>query len=354
MTPRIGIIGAGTIGKIHLEAAREAGVSITAIADKNEVLATDVASSGQVRHAFGNARDLINCDDVDAVIVGVPNAEHAPIAMMALEAGKDVLCEKPMAMSVEQCRQMNETAKKHDRLLQIGFVQRFSAPATAAREFIKAGRLGNIYHVKANYYRRRGIPGLGGWFTTKAMSGGGPLIDVGVHAIDIAMHLLDFPKVERISGKVYSNFGKPIDKYKYEFMWAGPPKPEGTFDVEDSAHALIRLEGGTTMELNAAWAGNFPDNSVNNLIGLFGDKGGVTFQLLGDSVHLATEDEGYNADISPKLPKVNSFALQIKAFAESCVSREIGIAGTGEHGQAVQSIIEGIYASSEANKEVDV
>ena len=207
----------------------------------------------------------MDSSDVDAIVVAVPNKFHKDIAIAALTAGKDVLLEKPMALNAAECREINAAAKKSGKILQMGMVQRFSPTANTASALIKAGRLGNVYHAKSNIYRRRGIPGLGGWFTTKALSGGGPLIDLGVHILDLSLFLMDFPKPLRVSGKVYDNFGKDMKNYVYESMWAGPPKYDGTFDVEDSAHAMIRFEGGLTMEFNATWAGNFPDGSVNSL-----------------------------------------------------------------------------------------
>src|SRR5690606_17392739 len=157
-----------------------------------------------------------------------------PLSVAALKAGKDVLVEKPMGLNANECREMNAAAKAKDRILQVGFVQRYSSVATTVKKFVDAGRLGNIYHAKANYYRRRGIPGLGGWFTTKALSGGGPLIDLGVHVIDLITYLMGSVRPVRVSGKVYANFGKRMKDYVFESMWAGPPRLDGVCDVEDA------------------------------------------------------------------------------------------------------------------------
>jgi predicted dehydrogenase len=353
MSIRLGIVGAGGIGRAHVTAAGKVGIEVVAVADVDAKAARRLADDYSIREAFGSPQELFACDQVDAVVVGVPNKFHKPLAIAALKAGKDVLVEKPMALNALECRQMNAAAAKFDRILQVGFAQRYTAVAQTAKAFIDAGRLGKIYHVKANYYRRRGIPGLGGWFTTKALSGGGPLIDLGVHVVDLILYLCGYPAPLRASGKVYTNFGSPMSKYVYEGMWAGQPRLKGTFDVEDSAHALIRLDGGITFELNATWAGNFPDQSVNNLIGLFGDKGGLTFQLSGDTVRLATEEQGHNVDVCPKLRKVEAFDVQIKTFAQHVAKRTQPHAD-GRCGQVVQAILDAIYKSSDQDREVAV
>jgi len=353
MAVKIGIIGAGSNGRGHAQAAKNAGFEVVAIADVNEASAKDAAKTLGIAHAFGNPADLLALKEVDGVIISVPNKFHKPTAVAAMEAGKDVLVEKPMALNRAECREMIDTAKKHKRILQIGFVNRLTTSSVAAKELIDAGRLGNVYHVKANYYRRRGIPGLGGWFTTKALSGGGPLIDLGVHIIDLVMYMLDFPTPKRVSGKVYASFGKDMKKYVFENMWAGPPRYDGVCDVEDSAHALIRLDGGVTFEMNTTWAGNFPEGSMNNLMGFFGDKGGITFQLGGKEVKLATEEHGHNVDIVPNLRPRVQFEDQVRLFASNIETRTEP-AASGERGLIVQAIIDAIFESSEKDQEVEI
>lgn len=353
MSIRLGVIGVGTIGQVHLRAARDAGIEVAAVADLDHDLAQRIAKEFDIPHTFNHAEELLKSDTTDAVIIAVPNHAHAPLSIAALKADRDVLVEKPMAMSVAECDAMILAANKHNRILQVGFVERNSAVARTARAFIEAGRLGNLYHIKANYYRRRGIPGLGGWFTTKAQSGGGPLIDIGVHAIDLVMHLAGFPAVKRVSGQVYANFGPLMKDYLFENMWAGPPKLEGRFDVEDAAHALIRLDNHITLELNATWAGNFPQNSVQNLIGLFGDQGGITFELAGNEIRLATQEQQHNVDIVPALRPADKFQEQLRSFVNSVESRQPPIAPAHE-GRAVQQIIESVYRSSELGQEIEL
>ena len=354
MSTRIGIIGAGAIGRVHATAIQDLGLSIGGIVDIDPKAGKKLAEDFGGVPTMTDSAQLFADKDIDAVIVAVPNVDHASLAIAAMQAGKDVLLEKPMGMNAQQCKQINQVARENERVLQIGYVHRYSAVGQAAKKFIDSGDLGNIYHVKAQLSRRRGIPGLGGWFTTRAESGGGPLIDIGVHVIDLVMYLLGGRSPVRVSGKAYSNFGSPIKDYVYESMWAGPPRPEGVFDVEDEAHALLHFDDGATLALDVAWAANAPAESVpENLMGFFGDKGGLTFQLYGDHLNLATEVNRHNADSKIFLPDVKMYNLQIEGFLQAVKDRSKPMV-TGQQGEAVQSVIDAIYQSSETGREVAI
>jgi predicted dehydrogenase len=353
MAIRLGIIGAGTIGPVHAAAAAAAGQTVAAIADVRAEIAAHLAESFDGAKALVSPQQVFDDPSIDAVVIGVPNRWHRELAIAAMEAGKDVLLEKPMGLNAAECRQIEEVASATGRILQIGMVNRYTAVGQAAKRIVDSGDLGTIYHTKAHLYRRRGVPGLGGWFTTKRLSGGGPLIDLGVHLVDLSSWLVGFPRVQRISGKVYSWFGKRMEDYVYESMWAGPPKLDGTCDVEDSAHALIYFEGGGTLDLQVSWAINMPGIGIDqeSLMGLFGDQGGLTFEMDGDHLNLAAERHGRNTDSRVMLPEVEPFQQQAAAFAHSVESRQAPTS-TGAQGQYVQSILDAIYESSEAGREV--
>ena len=353
MSMRLGIIGAGAIGKIHAKAAKEAGTTVACVADLDIERAQDLAAKYEGCTAAASIDELLADESIHAVVVGVPNKWHKDLAIQAMQAGKDVLLEKPMGLNAKECEQINAVATETKSILQIGLVYRSSAAAQAAKQVIDSGDLGNIYHAKAHLFRRRGVPGLGGWFTTKALSGGGPLIDLGVHIIDITSWLMDFPKPERVSGKVYSYFGKRMQDYVFEDMWAGPPKLDGTCDVEDSAHAMIHFDNGCSLDLQVSWAINMPTPNMASAetIGIFGDQGGLTFKLFGEHVDVATEQYGRNVDERILLTKTDQFVEQAKKFAHSVLKRETP-AATGEQGLVVQQIIDAIYESSETNREV--
>jgi predicted dehydrogenase len=232
-------------------------------------------------------------------------------------------------------------------------VHRHTAVGQAAKKVVETGDLGEIYHAKAHLYRRRGVPGLGGWFTTRGLSGGGPLVDIGVHVLDLVCWLIDFPPIGRVSGKVYSHFGRRLQGYVYESMWAGPPKLDGVCDVEDSAHALIYFAGGGTLDLQVSWALNRPGDSrrEESLIGLFGDRGGMTFELESDHLTVASERYGRNVDTRVMLPEIEPFVEQAASFAACVESREMPLA-TGAQGMQVLAILDAIYQSSQANRDV--
>ena len=353
MSIRLGILGAGTIGEVHAKAAMDAGQTVSRIADvdlsRAQRLATEYTgceATDQVENIFADAA-------IDAVVVCVPNRWHKELAIAALQAGKDVLLEKPMGLNAGECSEIIAAAAEYQRVLQIGMVYRYSAVGQAAKAVVESGDLGTIYHAKAHLYRRRGVPGLGGWFTTRELSGGGPLIDLGVHIIDISSWLMGFPKAERVSGKVYSHFGKRMKDYVYEDMWAGPPKLDGKCDVEDSAHAMIHFAGGCSLDLQVSWAINMPTPNMASAetIGIFGDQGGLTFKLSGEHVDVATENFGRNVDERILLSQTDQFTEQAQAFAACVESRQTPTA-TGEHGLYTQQIIDAVYQSSETSQEV--
>jgi predicted dehydrogenase len=357
MSIRLGIIGGGTIGEVHAKAAVEAGQTVARIADvdlgKAQLLAAQYDDCGDGCQATDQSQDVFADTSIDAVVVCVPNRWHKDLAIEAMRAGKDVLLEKPMGLNAGECAQINAVAIETGRILQVGMVYRYSAVGQAAKAVVASGDLGNIYHAKAHLLRRRGVPGLGGWFTTKEMSGGGPLIDLGVHIIDITSWLMGFPASRRVSGQVYSHFGKRMKDYVYEDMWAGPPKFDGVCDVEDSAHAMIQFEGGCSLDLQVSWAINMPTPNMASAetIGLFGDRGGLTFKLGGEHVDVATESHGRSVDTRILLTETDQFIEQARAFAQCVESRQTPTA-TGEQGLFVQSIIDAIYESSRKNQEI--
>lgn len=353
MSIRLGIIGAGSIGEVHAKAAHAVGTTVARVADVDLAKAKELADKYEGCIATNEAKELLADEAIDAVAVCVPNRWHKDLAIEALRAGKDVLLEKPMGLNKSECEEINAVAAETGQLLQVGLVYRNSAAGQAAKQVVESGDLGNIYHAKAHLFRRRGVPGLGGWFTTKALSGGGPLIDLGVHIIDITSWLMGFPEPQRVSGKVYSQFGKRMKDYVFEDMWAGPPRLDGVCDVEDSAHAIVHFAGGLTLDLQVSWAINMPTPNMESAetIGIFGDKGGLTFRLFGEHVDVATESYGRNVDTRILLTETDQFEEQAKAFANSVKTREQPIA-TGQQGYYVQSIIDAIYESSETDQEV--
>lgn len=348
---RIGIIGTGAIGSVHADSyAGIANAEVTALCDILPDRLAEKAKLYNVTETYTDYNDLLTNPKIDAVSVCMPTSMHAPIAIAALKAGKHVMLEKPMALSAEEGRRILAARDSSGKLLQIGMVCRQRPSSGIVKEIIGNGRLGNIYQIRVKLIRRRGIPGLGGWFTTKAISGGGGLIDIAVHFLDLVMWLSDKWNPTRVSAKTYSKFGSPIRDYHYVNMWAGPPKPDGIFDVDDYAAGLIRFGGETTLSFEVAWACNAQDESF---VELLGDKGGIRLDTNAAPV-LRTEMDNRIADITLQYDKKDqSFREELQKFCDA-VQGKGEIPATGEQGVIVMRLLDAIYKSSELDREVEV
>ncbi|MBT7164965.1 MAG: Gfo/Idh/MocA family oxidoreductase, partial [Victivallales bacterium] len=292
---KIGIIGAGTIGSVHADAYKKVGdADLVALCDILPDTLAEKAKRHGIPLTYATHHELLANPDIDGVSICVPNNMHAPIAIDALKAGKHVMLEKPMAMSTAEGEAICAARDAADKVLQMGMVRRQSADAEIVKKAIDDGKLGEIYQIRIRLIRRRGIPGMGGWFTTKAESGGGGLIDIGVHFFDLAMWATSLWNPTRVSAKTYAKFGTPMEDYNYIGMWAGPPNYEGTFDVDDYAAGLVRFGDKATMSFEVAWAANANDEQMLEILGT---KGGI--KVGGDTV-LLTEVDDMLADVKLK------------------------------------------------------
>ncbi len=346
----LGIIGMGGIGTIHAEAHQAAGrTEIAAVCDVDEKKLTQAAEKFGVTRRFDDYRELLKTD-VEAVAVCVGNALHKEMALAAIEAGKHVFLEKPMALNAAEAAEIAAAAQKADTILQIGMAWRFKPAAQVIRQWVVDGQFGEIYHMRAVLVRRRGVPGLGRWFTTKAEAGGGALIDIGVHWFDLPMYLSGLWKVTSVSAKTYAEFGPRMRDYTYVGMWAGPPNFDGVFDVEDYATGLVRFGRQATLSFEIAWAANSEDASF---VEILGDKAGVR-AFDGKPLRLVTEHGGRLSDIEPKFEtKVNNYESQAGSFVGACRGEHEPLA-TARQGLTVMKLIDAVYASSEAGAEVKI
>ena len=347
---KVGIIGAG-IGRSHatgLSGCKD--VEIAAIAELNEPRARGVMKDFGIKNFYRDYNEMFRVEKLDGVTVGIPNYLHKQAVCDALNAGVNVLCEKPMALNAVEAEQMAALAKKKKKLLMIGFTNRFTPESRLLNSLVKKGEFGNVYHGRAFCVRRRGIPGLGGWFTTKNKSGGGGLIDIGVHIIDLTLWQMGFPKPIAVSGQTFMKFGHKKD-YNFTSMWGGLVK-RGSFDVDDYASALIRLEGGKTISADIAWACNAGEEGFKTTI--LGDKGGAILDPYAKPVLTIYKEEfGKNVDIFPKVAEENVWVNEMSNFCDSI--RGLAKPGTpAEHGVTVQKVLDAIYLSAKLGREVKI
>ena len=247
---RIGVIGLGWAGETHIKAYQQLpNVELIGLADVAVERVAQVAASYGIPHHYSDYRELLARDDIDAVSICTPNQFHAPAAIAALSGGKHVLCEKPLARTGQEGESIVQAARAAGRVLQIAFNHRQRGDVQALKAYIETGALGRIYYAKAYWMRRANIPSRGGWFMNRDLAGGGPLIDLGVHALDMALYLMDEPAVASVSANTYNELGTrgrggdgafPLDGSKYQ--------------VEDLATAFLRLRNGATLLLEASWA----------------------------------------------------------------------------------------------------
>ncbi len=347
---KVGIIGVGTIGSVHAEAYNKLeDAQLHALCDINPERLAEKAKKHNVSKTYATYQELLADPEIEAVSICTPNNTHAPLAIAAFQAGKHVMLEKPMTLNAELGRQICAARDRAGKQLQMGMVWRQTPEAEVVKEAVEAGRLGEIYHIRVKLIRRRGIPGLGGWFTTKALSGGGGLIDIAVHFLDLAMWTSGLWEPTRVSAKTYSKFGSPMEKYNYVNMWAGPPQYDGTFDVDDYATGLVRFGDKATIVFEVAWACNAKDECY---IELLGDKGGVKVGM-GDT-NILTEVDNRIADIHLTYNNERDrFAAELGKFL-AAIRGEGPVAATGEEGVVVMRLLDAIYKSSEMNQEVEV
>jgi len=294
--------------------------------------------------------EILNDPELDAVSVCTHNDFHARIAIDFMKAGKDVLCEKPPARTLPEALEMQRVAHETGRTLNIGVCNRFGTAVNMIKKLIDDGELGEVYHVYASFRAHRSIPGLGGDFTTKAISGGGSLIDWGVHYLDLIQYCCGDPKPLTASGEAFCKLGKDIPNYIYLGMWARDSADnEGTYDVDDSVTGLVRTTG-PVISFTGAWAQNIYINET--YIDFMGDKAGIRLNYCGNFMYFYTEDRALMSD-EPDFEPNDFYKAEIDSFI-NCVI-------TGEKNQAnidyvieTSKIMQAIYDSSERHSEIKI
>ena len=343
---RIGIVGAGSIATVcHLPSYEKLSdlVEVVAVADIVPRRAKEAAEKFGISHYFASVEEMLASVEVDCVDICTWTSAHAPVCIAAAKAGKHILCEKPLASTLEQGLEMEKAVREAGVQFMLGVTTRYMAEVMKCYELYEQGVFGEIYAAKCRYLRRRGTPG--GWFTDKELAGGGAVLDIGVHCIDRTWYLMGRPTPVTVSAETSYRIGdfktKGIDR------WSPFGEGRGIFDTEDSATVFIRFEGGKSLMADVSWAINGQEASDTVL---FGSKAGCTFEPL---TIYGEDEEGYLADTPVEVIPHDPFVEELRHFVE-CVNTGRTPVSCMEDALTVQKILDAIYRSAEAHAEVSI
>jgi predicted dehydrogenase len=339
---KVAVIGVG-MGRHHAKMYQECpAADLVALCDKDPVRLAAAARELGVERTFTESEALFRLPGLQAVSVALPNCLHAPVTIAALEAGLHVMCEKPLAMNAAEAEQMVAAAKRAGRQLMVHFNNRFNETSLLIKAAVEQGEMGEIYFAKTGWHRNRGVPGLGGWFTQKPLSGGGALIDLGVHRLDLALWFMGYPAVASVSGASYDHLGSEA-----------AAREGATFDVDDLAVGLIRFTNGATLTLEASWATN-SEKREEMWTQLFGTRGGALIRNLEEGyqyeARLYKDIRGALVEAAPKTRVPGRESAQ--AHFVRCIRDGRPNLAPGEQGLIVMRILDAIYKSAASGWEV--
>jgi predicted dehydrogenase len=349
---RVGVIGCGA-GVFHLEGYQEEPrAKVVAIAGLDTDRCEMLSKKFDVPRVYRDYQDLLADDDIDAVSVAVPNILHMPVALAAFEAGKHVLIEKPLARNAEEGVRMVEAAKQHNKLLGISFQRRTRHDVRLLRDAVERGEFGRIYYSKAWWMRRSGIPGLGTWFTSKEAAGGGPLIDLGVHVLDMVLYILGNPKVTSVSANTYAEIG-PTGRGGWSLR-RQQVTDTNPYEVEDLATAFMRFEDGGTLLLEASWAA-FTEMNDDFGVQLYGSEKGARLNshnyALTETLDVFQGFGDTTMDGKPRLVAREGHAQIINGFVDAILNGT-PLSPDGQEGLDRVRLIDAMYRSAELGREI--
>ncbi len=342
MKVRVGIIGLG-MGRHHARAYNESGkADIAALCDLDPKLLAQYGGMYPQAATYQSYQEMLAKGGLDAVSVALPNYLHAEVTIAALRAGVHVLCEKPMALNAQQAEEMLRVSRETGKKLMIHFNYRFSPPSQFLKRYVDEGHLGQVYYAHTRWLRARGIPKLGGWFGIKKLSGGGPLIDLGVHRLDLAMWLMGYPRAISVSASTFDLLGARLAR-----------QSNAQYDVEDLATALIRLDNGATLNLEVSWAGG-TDKREEMFTGIYGTEGAVIQRNTGEGYDfeaLALRDvAGTLTAVNPRMyPRECPSAIE---HFLNCILQDCPPEASAENGVEMMRILDAIYKSAAEGREI--
>lgn len=309
---------------------------VVAVADVDTERARQVGDEFNVPTRYEQAEEMLEKESLDVVSIAVPNCLHKPLTLKALDAGCHVLCEKPMAMNAAEARDMLDAAAAVRRRIMINFAFRFTAQSAALKREVDAGTLGHVYFAHTAWMRRRNIPRFGGWFGQKQLSGGGALIDLGVHRLDLALWLMGYPKPTWVLANTYDPIGSRLAREQAR-----------TFDVEDMAAAAVRFDNGAMLHVEASWASNIKEREWMETR-LIGEAGGLLQRNLNEGYEfeceIYLERNGCQYDLRPHEPIPGPRTSMYHLI--DCIVRDEPHIATGEEGLVVMELLDAIYRSA--------
>tara|TARA_B100000963_G_C22570294_1_gene645718 strand:+ start:215 stop:1300 length:1086 start_codon:yes stop_codon:yes gene_type:complete len=360
MTIKIGIIGAGGMLQYHAAGFRAAGAEIHAICDMNQAAAKKAAEIYNVSNVFSDSAEMLEkLTELDAVSIITPNRTHRPLALQVLQTGRHVFCEKPPALNASEVLQMKEASESAGKTLMFNFNNRARPESYALRNYIDAGEVGQINSAQAKWIRRTGIPGFGGWFTNKELSGGGPLIDL-LHMVDLALYYMDYPEPSCVLSQTFSDF---IQDKTFKGPWGIPDVADGVTDVESASHGFIKFKSGQILSFQVSWAEMVKREEVS--VTFQGKKaGGMIRRLFGsdgldetaiDDCELYMQEHGRSVNRSI-ITESNEDMGRIRSaenFVHTITGEEEPL-NTPSQALALMKIIDATYQSAQSGNPVEI
>lgn len=347
-TLKVGVIGVGGIARTHMPGwAASEHAEVVGGSDINGKVLEDWGKQHGATRLYANWTELINDKEIDIIDVCTPNMYHAEQAIAALQAGKHVICEKPLAPTPDAIRQMIAARDASGKLLMTAQHFRFKGNSQAMKREINTGVLGDIYHARSWMMRRNGfIPSA--TFMQKKHSGGGPCIDIGVHVLDLTLWLMGNPKPVAVTGVAKA----PLAHHPGQFAaWSGKLVPSAEFDVEDFAAAFVRFENGATLMLEVSWLLHHDIEGEDMQIWLYGTEGGCHWPK---SDFLGTNYETrqlYNRTLKLTKDPMEPHAMECVEFGRA-VADGAPSPVPAEQSLQVLTILDGIYRSQVTGGEV--
>lgn len=343
----------------HAAGFKQGGGEIVAVADVAPGAAAAAAEKYDIAQSFESVEEMLENSGCDAVSIIVPNKFHAPLAIQCMQAGKHVFCEKPPALSAEEVEEMIGVSQATGKRLMFNFNNRARPESREMMKFISAGDAGTINSAQAKWIRRTGIPGFGGWFTTKALSGGGPLIDL-LHMVDLAMYFMGYPEPAHVMGQTFDTF---ITDKGFKGPWGIPDREDGVTDVEAAAHGFVSFKTGQVLSLQVSWAEMIKREEVS-VVFQGTQAGGKVERLFGtdgldetaiDTCELYVQEDGKSVDRTvvveecEDMGRINSAANFVEA-----IDGKAEPLNTPDQALSLMKVIDAIYQSAQSGQPVSL